>query len=184
MLPINDCVTYLGYFGPAEDRITCPGVDLAGKDTFAEVPHSEKGPNNRPDQLRGWFSLGRNGSLEWIFAALLLMVFTWWNCFTGLGIKQAVDFRAIYQPVFDFAFDCMRQGVMPWWNPYLGLGRPLMSDVHYGLWYPPTYLLMGGDVGLYLLIWSHLMLLWAGTRRLVMDLDGHQHLASWLDPAI
>jgi hypothetical protein len=117
--------------------------------------------------------------IDWLVAGVLLFVFTWWNCFAGVGIAESVDYRIIYRPQFDFAFNSIRLGEIPWWNPYLGLGRPLMTDVHYGLWYPPTYLLvlLGETVGLFIMIWLHFLLLWAGVRQLVLHWNGRREWA-------
>ncbi|MGB0580907.1 MAG: hypothetical protein ACPGVU_14490 [Limisphaerales bacterium] len=115
---------------------------------------------------------------EYLLAAVLIAVIVQLVYFTGSQIANSVDYTAIYEPHFHFLFESLSQGEIPWWNPYVGLGRPMMSDIHFGFYYPPTYFFALGDhLGLFLTLWLHYFLLWWGTRGLARELGASRLLS-------
>lgn len=42
-----------------------------------------------------------------------------------------------------FAWDSLRQGVLPLWNPLNGMGAPLLANYQVAFFYPPNWLLLG-----------------------------------------
>jgi len=115
---------------------------------------------------------------EVLLATVLIGVIVQLVYFAGTHIANSVDYTAIYEPHFHFLFESLSQGEIPWWNPYVGLGRPMMSDIHFGFYYPPTYLFALGDhAGLFFTLWLHYLLLWWGTRALARELGASRMLA-------
>lgn len=115
---------------------------------------------------------------DFAIGAAMTALFAWWVCFSSPSITHTIDYTAIFQPHYSFAFDAIKSGTVPLWNPYSGLGRPLLSDIHLGLLYPPTYLLLLGESpGLFLLIWLHAFILWAGIRQAALHFGANRSAA-------
>jgi hypothetical protein len=124
---------------------------------------------------RDW---GLSGKSEHALAAGILAVLVYLVYFAGRPIYNSIDYTAIYVPHFHFLFESLGNGEIPWWNPYVGLGRPMMSDIHFGFLYPPTYLFaLGEKPGLFLNLWFHSWLLWWGIRGLAIELGATRMLA-------
>ncbi len=47
-----------------------------------------------------------------------------------------------FVPWWTFAWDSLRQGVLPLWNPLNGLGAPLLANYQTAFFYPPNWLLL------------------------------------------
>lgn len=80
----------------------------------------------------------------------------------GTPALQFVSWRA-------FAWESLRQGVLPLWNPLNGMGAPLLANYQLALFYPPGWLLYGFAAlgGIPWMAWAHALLavmhlIWAG----------------------
>ena len=80
----------------------------------------------------------------------------------GLPALQFIPWRF-------FAWENIRQGILPLWNPLNGMGAPLLANYQLALFYPPGWLvyLFAALGGITWLAWSHtllvvLHLIWAG----------------------
>ena len=108
-------------------------------------------------------------------AGVVLAGFVAWQYFQFSQIERSTDYTAIFRPILQFFFETLRGGEIPLWNPYIGLGRPILTDIHLGFLYPPTYLLaLGERLGLFLLIWLHYLLLCLGTSGLARHFGARQ----------
>jgi hypothetical protein len=47
-----------------------------------------------------------------------------------------------FVPWWVYAWDCLRQGVLPLWNPLNGMGAPLIANYQLAFFYPPNWLLI------------------------------------------
>ncbi|RPJ50491.1 MAG: hypothetical protein EHM21_04870, partial [Chloroflexi bacterium] len=48
-----------------------------------------------------------------------------------------------FVPWWVYAWDSLRQGVLPLWNPLNGMGAPLLANYQLAFFYPPNWLLLG-----------------------------------------
>jgi hypothetical protein len=114
----------------------------------------------------------RRFAIEWAFPAGLLGLVTWLVWFEHHDLTRSYDYVNILGDHFYFLRESLLRGIIPWWNPFVGLGRPFFTDIHFGTFYPPTYLLLFGErFGSFLFQWFNLVLLFDGTRRLMRDLE-------------
>lgn len=120
----------------------------------------------------------RDAIHDHLLAGIAVAILVLLTCYGEHSILNSIDYQLIIKPQLQFAMESISAGEIPWWNPYSGLGRPLMTDIHYGLWYPPTYLLLlGENTGVFLLVWLHYLLLWSGTRQLIRHFGGTRMMA-------
>ncbi len=96
-----------------------------------------------------------------------------------LSLFFAPDYLFLFEPFTKYFAGELAVGSFPWWNPYTGLGRPFFSDVHTGLHYPPTYLLLVPFAGVHLIVWLHCAFGAMGMKRLCVSLGAASGWA-WL----
>ncbi len=76
------------------------------------------------------------------FIGLLTTGFFWRVLFGGAFIPAGGgDMAAILYPVYHFAQENLRQGIIPLWNPHLYAGIPFVGHIQSGPFYPPNLLL-------------------------------------------
>ena len=77
-------------------------------------------------------------------------------------LPESLDLMLQYVPNAAFLQRSLRDGAIPLWNPYLGAGMPFAADPGAGVWYVPSWILLGA-LPLYAAVrtslWLHL--LWA-----------------------
>src|SRR5512138_3577951 len=47
-----------------------------------------------------------------------------------------------FVPWWVYAWECLRQGVLPLWNPLNGFGAPLLANYQLAFFYPPNWILL------------------------------------------
>ena len=76
------------------------------------------------------------------YLALFTVGFFWQVLFGGAFIPEGGgDIAAILYPVYHFAQETLRSGVLPLWNPHLYAGIPFVGHIQSGPFYPPNLLL-------------------------------------------
>jgi hypothetical protein len=76
------------------------------------------------------------------YLALFTVGFFWRVLFGGAFIPEGGgDMAAILYPVYHFAQETLRSGVLPLWNPHLYAGIPFVGHIQSGPFYPPNLLL-------------------------------------------
>ena len=91
--------------------------------------------------------------------------------FSSPDLRDGLDYVLFYKPNFKFLVEAVKAGHLPLWNPYVGLGRPFLADLQNAVFYPPVYLLLiGPQLGLFLLTWFHCLLAVFGMRQLAQSL--------------
>src|SRR3989338_5852186 len=70
------------------------------------------------------------------FAALVVAVYP--GAAFGTHTFNRRDISQLYMPIWSFAHDCLRNGVLPLWNPHVGCGAPLFANVIHPVFYPGT----------------------------------------------
>jgi hypothetical protein len=83
------------------------------------------------------------------------------------GIFDGFDFYRMVEPIMGFFQTSLGRGELPWWNPYINLGRPFLTDLGAGSFYPGSLLFVafGPRFGLAVSIWLHgWMAVWCMAR--------------------
>jgi hypothetical protein len=76
------------------------------------------------------------------YLGLFTAGFFWRVLFGGAFIPEGGgDMAAILYPVYHFAQETLRAGVVPLWNPHLYAGIPFVGHIQSGPFYPPNLLL-------------------------------------------
>src|SRR5512143_1430944 len=76
------------------------------------------------------------------YLGLITAGFFWRLLFGGAFIPEGGgDMAAILYPVYHFAQENLRQGIIPLWNPNLYAGIPFVGHIQSGPFYPPNLLL-------------------------------------------
>lgn len=91
-----------------------------------------------------WLTLRRHRQdiLYMGYLGLATVGFFWRVLFAGAFIPQGGgDMAAILYPVYHFAQENLRQGMIPLWNPHLYAGIPFVGHIQSGPFYPPNLLL-------------------------------------------
>jgi hypothetical protein len=91
-----------------------------------------------------WFTLRRwRKDIVYIgYLGLCAVGFFWRVLFAGAYIPAGGgDISAIIYPVYHFAQENFRQGIIPLWNPHLYAGIPFVGHIQSGAFYPPNLLL-------------------------------------------
>ncbi len=92
----------------------------------------------------------------------------------GLPAMQFVPWQA-------YAWEQLREGILPLWNDLSGMGAPLLANYQLGIFYPPSWLLylcaaVGGVPALAwantVLVYLHLVWAGLGMLRLVREIGG------------
>jgi hypothetical protein len=94
--------------------------------------------------LIAWFTLRRwRKDIVYIgYIGLCTAGFFWRVLFAGAFIPAGGgDISAIIYPVYHFAQENFRQGIIPLWNPHLYAGIPFVGHIQSGPFYPPNLLL-------------------------------------------
>ncbi len=121
------------------------------------------------------------------YIGLATIGFFWRVLFAGAFVPAGGgDMAAILYPIYHFAQENLRQGIIPLWNPHLYAGIPFVGHIQSGPFYPPNLLLflLTPEVTYrsleYLLI-AHFWL--AGVLMYVMlrNLDGRRQTADGSD---
>ncbi|MBI5876674.1 MAG: YfhO family protein [Chloroflexi bacterium] len=91
-----------------------------------------------------WLALKRRradlAAAGWL--GLITAGFFWRVLFAGAFMPEGGgDISAILYPVYHFAQENLRQGVIPLWNPYLYGGIPFVGHIQSGPFYPPNLLM-------------------------------------------
>ncbi|HPR65150.1 MAG TPA: hypothetical protein PK014_13130 [Thermoanaerobaculia bacterium] len=87
-------------------------------------------------------------------------------------------------PLKSYTVSEVASGHLPLWNPFNGLGEPWMANPQTGVFYPPTYFFLLGDmVGFQLYLLFHLILMAIGTAIWLRG-EGRSPVASWLGAAL
>ncbi|MEP7198286.1 MAG: YfhO family protein, partial [Chloroflexota bacterium] len=91
-----------------------------------------------------WFGLRRwRDDIRYVgIIGLVTVGFFWRVLFVGAFIPEGGgDMAAILYPVYHFAQENLRQGIIPLWNPHLYAGIPFVGHIQSGPFYPPNLLL-------------------------------------------
>ncbi|TMC56544.1 MAG: hypothetical protein E6J26_07185 [Chloroflexi bacterium] len=91
-----------------------------------------------------WFFLRRRRKdvIYFGYIGLATIGFFWRVLFAGAFVPAGGgDMAAILFPVYHFAQENLRQGIVPLWNPYLYAGIPFVGHIQSGPFYPPNLLL-------------------------------------------
>src|SRR5205814_7104226 len=91
-----------------------------------------------------WFFLRRwrKDVVYFGYIGLAAIGFFWRVLFAGAFVPAGGgDMAAILYPVYHFAQENLRQGVVPLWNPYLYAGILFVGHIQSGPFYPPHLLL-------------------------------------------
>jgi hypothetical protein len=76
------------------------------------------------------------------YLGLFTTAFFWRVLFSGAFIPEGGgDMAAILYPVYHYAQETLRSGVIPLWNPHLYAGIPFVGHIQSGPFYPPNLLL-------------------------------------------
>ena len=90
-----------------------------------------------------WFTL-RHWRKDIVYIGCLGLItvgFFWRVLFAGAFIPAGGgDISAIIYPVYHFAQENLRQGIIPLWNPHLYAGIPFVGHIQSGPFYPPNVL--------------------------------------------
>ena len=105
------------------------------------APHSaDAHPGNR---LRGvsWRAVAREAACVALLALIALIFF--WPVVSGRAWlpRGGGDSVSFLFPMYRFAADSLRGGVIPFWNPHQYAGAPFLADNQSGLFYPFNVLL-------------------------------------------
>ncbi len=81
------------------------------------------------------------------------VLFTGKALYWGTPELQFIPWRA-------FAWESLKQGILPLWNPLNGMGAPLLANYQLALFYPPGWLLYGFAAlgGIPWMAWAHTLL--------------------------
>jgi hypothetical protein len=104
---------------------------------------------------------------EWLLIVVGSLLLTLGLHFTAPSLWKSMDYVFFYRPNFHFLHDAIWSGTLPLWNPHIGLGRPFLADTQNAVFYPAVWLVvLGPNVALFLLTWSHHVLAFVGMRKL------------------
>ncbi len=103
--------------------------------------------------------LFRKCSLPYLPVILLPLVLFGGTLFGGRALYWGIP-GLQFIPWRAYAWESLRQGVLPLWNPLNGMGAPLAANYQLALFYPPSWIayLFAAVGGVPWLAWSHTLL--------------------------